>query len=32
MSISLKPRHLKLYADVGRIFMRYGRSDLTVGG
>jgi len=32
MSVSLKPRHLKLYADLGRIFVRYGRSDLAVGG
>ncbi|MEX2531369.1 MAG: AarF/ABC1/UbiB kinase family protein [Gemmatimonadota bacterium] len=32
MSISLKPRHLKLYADLGKIFVRYGRSDLVVGG
>jgi ubiquinone biosynthesis protein len=32
MAISLKPRHLKLYADLGRIFVRYGRSDLAVGG
>jgi ubiquinone biosynthesis protein len=32
MAISLKPRHLKLYADLGRIFIRYGRSDLAVGG
>jgi ubiquinone biosynthesis protein len=32
MSISLKPRHLKLYADLGRIFVRYGRADLAVGG
>jgi ubiquinone biosynthesis protein len=32
MSISLKPRHLKLYADLGKIFVRYGRSDLAVGG
>jgi hypothetical protein len=31
MSISFKPRHLKLYADLGRIFARYGRSDLAVG-
>jgi len=32
MSVSLKPRHLKLYADLGRIFVRYGRSDLAAGG
>ena len=32
MSISLKPRHLKLYADLGRLFVRYGRSDLAAGG
>jgi len=32
MSISLKPRHLKLYADLGKIFVRYGRSDLAAGG
>ncbi len=32
MSVSLKPRHLKLYADLGRIFVRYGRRDLAVGG
>lgn len=32
MSISLKPRHLKLYADLGKIFIRYGRSDLAAGG
>lgn len=32
MSISLKPRHLKLYADLGKILVRYGRSDLAVGG
>jgi len=32
MSISLKPKHLKLYADLGRLFVRYGRSDLAAGG
>jgi ubiquinone biosynthesis protein len=32
MSVSLKPRHLKLYADLARIFVRYGRSDLAEGG
>jgi ubiquinone biosynthesis protein len=31
MSVSLKPRHLKLYADMAGIFVRYGRSDLAVG-
>ena len=32
MALSLKPRHLKLYAELGRIFVRYGRSDLAEGG
>ncbi len=32
MSVSLKPRHLKLYADLARMFVRYGRSDLAVRG
>jgi ubiquinone biosynthesis protein len=32
MSISLRSRHLKLCADLGRIFVRYGHSDLAVGG
>jgi len=32
MSVSLRPSHLELYAELRRIFVRYGRSDLTVGG
>jgi predicted unusual protein kinase regulating ubiquinone biosynthesis (AarF/ABC1/UbiB family) len=31
MSISLKPKHLKLYADLGKLFVRYGRADLLEG-
>ena len=32
MAISLKPTHLKLYTDLVRLFMRYGRTDLVRGG
>ncbi|MCU1266423.1 MAG: hypothetical protein JWM21_2741 [Acidobacteria bacterium] len=28
MGISLKPDHLKRYKDIGRLFIKYGRSDL----
>jgi ubiquinone biosynthesis protein len=29
MKISLKPQHLKRYAEITRLFLRYGRSDLV---
>jgi len=29
MSLSLKPRHLKRYAEVARLLLKYGRSDLV---
>ena len=29
MGISLKPEHLKRYKDIGRLLMKYGRSDLV---
>ena len=29
MTLSLRPEHLKRYRDVGRLLMKYGRSDLV---
>src|SRR6476469_6443652 len=29
MKFSLKPQHLKRYAEIGRLFLRYGRSDVV---
>src|SRR5436190_5708072 len=29
MSLSLQPRHLKRYAEIARLLVRYGRSDLV---
>jgi predicted unusual protein kinase regulating ubiquinone biosynthesis (AarF/ABC1/UbiB family) len=29
MGISLNPKHLKLYADLAKLFIKYGRSDIV---
>jgi predicted unusual protein kinase regulating ubiquinone biosynthesis (AarF/ABC1/UbiB family) len=29
MGISLNPKHLKLYGDLGKLFLKYGRSDIV---
>ena len=29
MAISLSPKHLKRYKDIGRLLIRYGRADLV---
>jgi ubiquinone biosynthesis protein len=31
MAISLKSEHLKRYKDIGRLFVKYGRTDLMAG-